>query len=172
MTNATLAQRLADAFVGELREALTPAEFDAVRFNNATPAYTNGCASHDIVDANEAMSDAFLSVVGRLPRVLPDPSEATDAQYAAAQLDEATDATLWNEAWDIAKREHLTAFYPSGTPGGIQSTTRGPEPDVDISDRDSLIAWHVWNDPNGEYDGWPADTLRAELPTTPATAGV
>lgn len=29
--------------------------------------------------------------------------------------------------------------------------TYPPEPQVDVNNRDSLIAWHEWNDPNGCY---------------------
>lgn len=37
-------------------------------------------------------------------------------------------------------------LYPSGVSGGLTG-----EPLVDLNERDSLIAWHVWNDPNGCY---------------------
>ncbi len=93
-------ERLAFAFAQSLYQDLTAEEWQTMRARNATvPAGV--CASHDFRDANMNMSDAFESVVGRAIMLCGD----TKAGYAVAQVD----ADLWNQAWDVAKRYHLTA---------------------------------------------------------------
>lgn len=87
-------ERLALAFVEMLREYLTADEWRTMRERNATPDYAGDvCASHDFMDANMAMLDAWNVATGL---------SAIDAN------DEAQTA-LWNAAWAIAKRDHLTA---------------------------------------------------------------
>ncbi|HEX5011113.1 MAG TPA: hypothetical protein VFY71_12005 [Planctomycetota bacterium] len=84
---------LAAAFARGLRNNLLPrvlAEIDAENARRADPS----CASHDHLDANEVMDDAFVAVMGRAPK------PASDA-----------DAALINAAWDAAK---AAGFAPAG----------------------------------------------------------
>ena len=55
--------------------------------SNRAEADSGICHSHDVTDANEVMADAFRAVMGR----------EIDLQSDA-------DGTLWNVAWDMAKR--------------------------------------------------------------------
>ena len=54
--------------------------------NRTDFAGDTSCASHDVLDANEVMAEAFLAVIGREP----------DAGCAE-------DASLWSGAWDLAR---------------------------------------------------------------------
>jgi hypothetical protein len=83
---------LANEFVRRLKECLTEDEILAIRRRNSTPEYKDSCASHDFIDANMVMSDAFEHVIGH-----------------EMDADSGADALMWNAAWDIAKREELTA---------------------------------------------------------------
>lgn len=90
-----LAYIIAQAFVAELRSQLTPEEFAQVRRENAEPEYatSHACASHDVLDANMVMDAAFR-----------------DLGLSTENLGEDTRGTaLWNAAWEIAKKRHLTA---------------------------------------------------------------
>ena len=91
-------------FVTLLEESVTPEQFQEIRTRNDTyPAGT--CASHDFIDANEVMSDAFAEVVGRL---------ANPADNA--------DSALWSDAWNWAVEHYLshsataTALEQAGYP--------------------------------------------------------
>ena len=100
-TDDTIAN-LADTFAGILRDWFAPDEFAAMRDANARYAREGRmtlCASHDYCDANEAMSAAFIRVIGR-DALLP-----TDGRNA----ERAEDMRAWNAAWDIAKARYLTA---------------------------------------------------------------
>jgi hypothetical protein len=88
---------LAQEFVTRLKNCLTEDEILAIRRRNAKNEYNNCCASHDFIDANEVMADAFKHVIGH----------EMDAEREFHT--EASDTALWNAAWDIAKREFLTA---------------------------------------------------------------
>lgn len=72
-------------------------QWRTMRIRNAKPEYAGCCASHDFFDANVAMMDALekhgVHVFGK--RGNRPPSARTDC--------------LWNEAWTIAQKEHLTA---------------------------------------------------------------
>jgi hypothetical protein len=107
MTTPDYAPELGKRFVTIVEEWLTPEEFEEVRTRNDTR--TPGvCHSHDFCDANMAMDQAWLDVLNRHPSILPDPSEATDAEYAEAQTREAADADLWSRAWDWAIEHYLS----------------------------------------------------------------
>ncbi|HEX6826115.1 MAG TPA: hypothetical protein VF077_07335 [Nitrospiraceae bacterium] len=100
MTNE---QKLAEAFAEIIREWTAPHEFAEIRKRNRT--YDEGvCATHDFLDANDAMAEAFRQVFEREVR-LPCDAEAGDCTQAESDAD----LKLWNAAWDIAKRESLTA---------------------------------------------------------------
>jgi hypothetical protein len=82
---------LARAFGAEIQAALTRREFREMIDRNKSSHTDDGiCASHDFVDANMYMLDAFKKTFGREPAIL------TDA-------DDEIDAKLWNDAWAIAK---------------------------------------------------------------------
>jgi hypothetical protein len=88
-----LPQAVGDKFAKLLRRELTPAEFSEMRRRNRDAGDVHGfCASHDFCDANMPMAEALLVVTGC------EPSFEHDAI-----------TELWNQAWDYAKREHLTA---------------------------------------------------------------
>lgn len=105
-----LAHILAAAFAAELESDLTPEQMAMVRTRNATPDYAGSvCASHDVCDANMPMAAAFEKVTGREPvtswETNPDHSPCDPAEALQAQAD----CALWSAAWDIAKRDYLTA---------------------------------------------------------------
>jgi hypothetical protein len=76
---------LADAFTRGLRNNLSPETLAAIDAENAARA-DDSCASHDHLDANDVMADAFAAVMGRAPKA----SSSADAE-------------LINAAWDAAK---------------------------------------------------------------------
>lgn len=78
-------KQLALKFSELLQEELTPEEFDEVNKRNATPEYSQCCASHDFRDANMIMLEALESLGGTFDETMADP-------------------TVWNMAWDLAKR--------------------------------------------------------------------
>ncbi len=82
---------LARQFADVLHEWLTPAEFAEMQRRNRTSKYDSACASHDFCDANIAMEDAFKRAFGREPN-----------------LENNGDIDLWNEAWDVAKKNLLS----------------------------------------------------------------
>lgn len=87
------ANRLADRFAAILRQWLTPAEFaEMVARNRATDKRAGVCHSHDFCDANMAMDQAWREVVG-----------------TEIDADDEAQATLWNEAWDLAHSRKLIA---------------------------------------------------------------
>lgn len=95
-----VAGALGEAFVGVLREWLTPDEMARVREQNAADAEAGvgglTCHSHDFCDANEAMLVAFQRVFGREMALGEDTPEMAAAQEA--------DMALANAAWGYAKR--------------------------------------------------------------------
>ena len=79
--------QLAAAFSRGLRNQLAPETLAAIDAEN-TARGDDSCASHDHLDANEVMADAFAAVMGHAP-----------------QPDSDADAELINAAWDAAKAE-------------------------------------------------------------------
>jgi hypothetical protein len=77
---------LARAFSQEVQEALSVAQFQEVLDRNAAEDNPDVCHTHDFMDANMLMSDAFVSITGH---------------EVDGNSDE--DVALWNAAWDIAK---------------------------------------------------------------------
>ena len=91
------AAQLARAFRDVLSHWISQADWQEMRRRNVHNTDNGICASHDFLDANEAMAMAFMQVMGR--DILPDDAEGmTD-----------DDMALWNAAWEIAKRRYLTA---------------------------------------------------------------
>lgn len=88
-------ESLAIAFAEKLASWLTPEQFAEIRRRNASPEYkgTGACASHDFCDANEAMLQALEGLA----------NDGTDSPR-----DGELDIALFNEAWRIALRDHLS----------------------------------------------------------------
>lgn len=92
---------LGKAFADVLRGWLTDSQWEDMRCDNrrfADAGETKFCASGDYCDSNMAMDAAIRDLTG----------------VTEIDLDDAAMLTLWNEAWMIAKRDHLTA--PKVTP--------------------------------------------------------
>ena len=84
----TPAERLAGAFAREVRDAMTPEDLaTAVDRNKAHDDST--CATHDFIDSNVCMLDAFKKTFYMTE---PDPASTSVAK-------------VMNEAWSLAKKE-------------------------------------------------------------------
>lgn len=79
---------LARTFGAVVREWLTPEEFAEVLVRNRAQASALVCHSHDFMDANDAMMEAF---------------ERLGVPYDDVDADDERIAALWNAAWDLAK---------------------------------------------------------------------
>jgi len=101
--NDILAAILGEAFVVVLRSQLIAQELAEVRRRNASPEYADACATHDFLDANMSMLQAFEVLFGREPAFL----QGTDEKGNHNPEQEA-DIALWNAAWGHAKKAHLT----------------------------------------------------------------
>lgn len=84
---------LANRFYILLKRELTRKDFEEMLRLNATKDYdsSGSCASHDFCDANMVMEEAWR-----------------DLGYGEVNPESQADADLWNDAWNIAKREYLT----------------------------------------------------------------
>lgn len=89
-TDKTKTEKLAREFAKLMRRDLTAAQMKKANALNAKDS-KDVCHTHDFIDANMTMAEAFERVVGHSPEV--------------HQEDEASraDVALWNSAWDIAK---------------------------------------------------------------------
>lgn len=87
-----LPQAVGDKFAKLLRRELTDAEFREMRVRNREEPDSGICHSHDFCDANMPMAEALLIVTGCEP-----------------SFDHDAITELWNQAFDYAKAEHLTA---------------------------------------------------------------
>ncbi|MFZ3482200.1 hypothetical protein [Sphingomonas sp. 3-13AW] len=96
LTNFVQARSLAHKFALSV-EDLGEEKLAEIRRRNATPPYAAACASHDFVDANILMAEAFQDVLHRpfLPEDNTEPPQ--------------DDIALWNLAWEIARTERLRA---------------------------------------------------------------
>lgn len=93
MNHTELNTRLASRFAFNLQTELTPAQWDEMLRRNTLSDYAGPvCASHDFCDANMTMAEAFRAIMGR-------------------EIDHQSDddSATWSAAWDIAKRDYLTA---------------------------------------------------------------
>lgn len=90
-------EQLGEVFAGVLKSWLTKEQWGEMRARNVEHVDDGVCASHDFVDANMAMLEAFLALG------LHDPSDL-DCDSPARDL--AMD--LWSKAWDWAKANRLT----------------------------------------------------------------
>lgn len=110
----TLVVMLGNAFADLYERQVTPEALAIVRRRNRQCDSDLVCATHDFLDANMVMAEAFAQVMGHEPKgswethydpalgrhVADDPEEERQAQR---------DTALWNAAWDFAKRRRLTA---------------------------------------------------------------
>lgn len=93
-SSLTIETQVANAFVRIIRSWVTLEDFEEIRRRNAI--YSSGvCATHDFVDANMAMAEAFEEVVGRAPEVFD------------GDINQQHDIRIWNEAWIIAVESSL-----------------------------------------------------------------
>jgi len=89
------ARRLAEAFAREIREALTLSELAEIKHMNTHVYDDVTCATHDFIDSNVCMLDAFKKT---FPMTEPDPGSQAVAD-------------LINEAWTIAKNNNFQGGY-------------------------------------------------------------
>lgn len=95
MSNADSAARIGHLFRIRLRVTIGPVKFQRVLALNedddkAAGHRVGSCRSHDFVDANVLMADAYRSVMGYAP------FDANHREPTQADTD------LWNAAWDAA----------------------------------------------------------------------
>lgn len=88
------ADRLAEGFRKVLASWLMPAELARIDALNKASGDPLICASHDFCDANMAMHESFVELIGRTP---------------ADDVDCEGSARLWNTAWDRAKAKGFAA---------------------------------------------------------------
>ena len=92
-------RRLAEAFAREIRENLTTQQLAHVVLRNEAYARIHGegrgCATHDFIDSNVCMLDAFKKT---FPGTEPDP---------AIQIV----SDLINEAWSLAQNNNFQGGY-------------------------------------------------------------
>lgn len=88
------AQELSEAFEAVLRDHLGAENFRKVQELNRKCKSEKHCHSHDFIDANMAMLEAYKQVLGREPLSPCDEPEPSEAALKA-------DADLWNEAWNL-----------------------------------------------------------------------
>lgn len=86
MENKETTKQLGEVFTQYLRREIGPQRFTEVVRRNAVEQSPSVCHSHDFIDANEVMAEAFRAVIGR----------EIDLQSDA-------DCALWSDAWAVAK---------------------------------------------------------------------
>lgn len=89
---AAAVKRLALSFADELLDTIGKANYEKVKARNSTEEYARFCASHDFCDANMVMFDVFNTEIGW--------------DY---DLNNDEDTLVWNDAWDLARANYLTA---------------------------------------------------------------
>lgn len=94
--NNDLVNKLAIAFSNILKSWLTEEEMKEVIRINSLPGMEKLCQSHEYCDANMAMNEAFMQVMGRSFVFYDDEKPET-----LKQNEEDTD--FFNAAWDLAK---------------------------------------------------------------------
>ncbi len=91
--NAYRIEQVAREFATILRGWATDEQWQTMRIANSRYAAAGDhgiCASHDFCDANEAMAQAFITVIGRDADIMSD-----------------ADNDIWDAAWDSAKVQFL-----------------------------------------------------------------
>lgn len=94
MPDQTPAEQLALRFVTLIRRCTTQTEYNEILKRNKTIA-PGCCATHDFMDANMVMLEAFNQLYGR------------DISMTGTDADE-PDRVLWGAAWKIATEQYLT----------------------------------------------------------------
>lgn len=89
---ADKALRLARCFAARLTKALSPLQMASTIRRNAIETDMNVCHSHDFIDSNMVMADAFNLVFGH-------PIDLQDDEQR----------TIWGNAWNIAKKADFNA---------------------------------------------------------------
>lgn len=82
-----LVESLSKEFSSLLRKELTPEELATVRERNKTEEYSQACATHDFLDANMVMDEAFTNVFKKDFDINSDES-----------------LSLWNAAWELSRK--------------------------------------------------------------------
>ncbi len=103
-TSEILVKPLAIEFAKEINAYLTPDQVAEVNRLNATPEYSNGaCATHNYIDANEAMADAWQKVMDREFNFVSEDVMLSGSR-STQPPDIMEDVELWNNAWELAKQ--------------------------------------------------------------------
>lgn len=96
-------EEVSAAFIGVLREWLTPHQLEEVRLRNVllatNPGMKDCCATHDFCDANMAMEEAFQRCgLSPLDTGIPD---AENPLMSPEAVD------VWTKVWDLAKKNQF-----------------------------------------------------------------
>jgi hypothetical protein len=84
--------KLAERFVHEIKSECDSETFAEICRRNRRATYDGACASHDFMDANICMANAFEFTFGR--------------EYTGSE----TDTDLINDAWDAAS-DYMRDYY-------------------------------------------------------------
>lgn len=90
-------RRIADAFLGKLEQELTKSELQVIAERNRKyelEGKKDTCATHEFLDPNVLMNEAFIDIFGR-DALGDDPDD--DATILS-------DIELWSKAWSKAKK--------------------------------------------------------------------
>ncbi len=72
-----------------IREYLTEAQMAQVIADNGTEAYDGACATHDHLDANMVMLDAYEQVIGEF------------------DYEDEAHFNMWNDAWSMSRDQQF-----------------------------------------------------------------
>ncbi len=86
---------LAKEFSRLIRRDLTATQLMEANARNANNADKSICHTHDFIDANMTMAEAFKNIIGHSPEVHQESASSRE------------DVVLWNGAWDIANAENF-----------------------------------------------------------------
>ena len=95
-------EKLAQEFSRLLRRDFSDHEMSEVIARNATAEYNGCCATHDFLDANMTMFEAFQNVVGREVIMPGDVEENQDLDNQ-----ESSDIALCNSSWALAIKNNF-----------------------------------------------------------------
>lgn len=154
--NEVLAAIIGEQFAAIIREVTTPAELAQIKVTNRGHIGDGICATHDIMDANEQMADAFQRLGQKDAFAIGHDDEAA---HEAACI-------LWGKAWDYAKAKHLTdtspmiTFAPDEPPCSLEGffleNADGIDEEERAAIRTSLAQW-------GNYHGGGGAAAEFEL---------
>lgn len=109
-TRWEITEKLAVRFVLVAREDLEEGDLVGVDYANTYNGSAGTCATHDYMDANMTMAEAFERVVAE---------EVTDAKVAPTITDLVTGhgyaaqaaRDIWNRAWDVAQNRGFSSLW-------------------------------------------------------------